>query len=118
MNLHHHVDAPVPVVVRLGSATGHHGVVQALDGAIRNLEIALPGLVLIEVQGLGLELGIVIGGLQGIAVAGFVFPDYDAADDGQRFVMFPDDEDRLAKTQATFVFNWFDELERTLPSGK
>ena len=58
------------------------------------------------------------GGLQGIAVAGFVFPDYDAAADGQRFVMFPDDEDRLAKTQATFVFNWFDELERTLPSGK
>ncbi len=58
------------------------------------------------------------GGIQGIALAGFVFPDYDAAADGQRFVMFPDEEDRLTKTQATFVFNWFEELEKTLPSGK
>ena len=58
------------------------------------------------------------GGLQGIAVAGFVFPDYHVAADGERFVMFPDDDDRMAKTQATFVFNWFDELEDTLPTGQ
>ncbi len=58
------------------------------------------------------------GGLQGIAVAGFVFPDYHVTADGQRFAMFPDNDDRLAKTQATFVFNWFDELKKTLPSGE
>ena len=58
------------------------------------------------------------GGIQGIALAGFVFPDYDVANDGQRFVMFPDDDDKLAETQATFVFNWFDELERILPTGE
>jgi Tol biopolymer transport system component len=58
------------------------------------------------------------GGIQGISLAGFVFPDYDASADGQRFVMFPDEDDRLAKTQATFVFNWFDELQRTLPTTK
>ena len=58
------------------------------------------------------------GGLQGIAVAGFVFPDYHVAADGERFVMFPDDDDRMAKTQATFVFNWFDELKDTLPTGQ
>jgi hypothetical protein len=31
--------------------------------------------------------------------------------------MFPEDTDVAPKTHVTMVFNWFDELKRTLPSG-
>ncbi|MEJ2085074.1 MAG: protein kinase, partial [Acidobacteriota bacterium] len=55
------------------------------------------------------------GGLRGIPVAGFIFADYDVSPDGERFVMFPGSEDELTQTHATLVFNWFDELEKTLP---
>jgi Tol biopolymer transport system component len=55
------------------------------------------------------------GGISGIAVGGFIFRDFAVAPDGQRFVMFPREEDPTSKTSATMVFNWFDELRRTLP---
>ena len=55
------------------------------------------------------------GGMFGITVFGYIFRDFDVAPDGQRFVMFPDDEDRASKNHVTMVFNWFDELSRTLP---
>ncbi len=57
------------------------------------------------------------GGMFGIAVGGYMFGDYDVSPDGERFVMFPEDTDVAPKTHVTMVFNWFDELERTLPSG-
>ncbi len=56
------------------------------------------------------------GGMYGITVFGYIFRDFDVAPDGNRFVMFPDDENRAAKTHVTVVFNWLDELERMLPS--
>jgi Tol biopolymer transport system component len=56
------------------------------------------------------------GGMYGITVFGYIFRDFDVAPDGDLFVMFPDDEDRAAKTHVTVVFNWLDELERMLPS--
>jgi hypothetical protein len=31
--------------------------------------------------------------------------------------MFPDEQDRGGKTHVTLIFNWFDELERTLPTS-
>ncbi len=58
------------------------------------------------------------GGMFGITVGGYIFGDYDVSPDGQRFVMFPEDTDAAPKTHVTMVFNWFDELEKTLPSGK
>jgi len=58
------------------------------------------------------------GGMFGISVGGYIFGDYDVSPDGQRFVMFPEDTDVAPKTHVTMVFNWFDELEKTLPSGK
>ena len=57
------------------------------------------------------------GGMAGIRVFGYIFRDFDVAPDGQRFIMFPDEQDRAAKTHVTLVFHWFDELERTLPSA-
>ena len=57
------------------------------------------------------------GGISGIAVGGFQFKDFDVAPDGQSFVMFPDEQDREGNTHVTLIFNWFDELERTLPTS-
>jgi len=57
------------------------------------------------------------GGMFGISVGGYIFGDYDVSPDGQRFVMFPEDTDVAPKTHVTMVFNWFDELDRTLPTG-
>jgi Tol biopolymer transport system component len=57
------------------------------------------------------------GGMFGISVGGYIFGDYDVSPDGERFVMFPEDTDVAPKTHVTMVFNWFDELERTLPTG-
>ena len=57
------------------------------------------------------------GGMFGISVGAYIFGDYAVAPDGQRFVMFPQDTDVAPKTHVTMVFNWFDELERTLPAG-
>jgi serine/threonine-protein kinase len=56
------------------------------------------------------------GGMFGIGIGGYIFSDYAVAPDGERFVMFPDTEQRSANTHVTLVFNWFDELERTLPT--
>ncbi len=57
------------------------------------------------------------GGMFGVSVGGYIFGDYDVSPDGQRFVMFPEDTDVAPKTHVTMVFNWFDELDRTLPTG-
>jgi serine/threonine-protein kinase len=57
------------------------------------------------------------GGMFGIGVGGYIFTDYAVAPDGQRFVMFPDTEQRSASNHVTLVFNWFDELERILPTA-
>ena len=57
------------------------------------------------------------GGISGILVRGFMFRDFDVAPDGQSFVMFPDEQDREGNTHVTLIFNWFDELERTLPTS-
>lgn len=56
------------------------------------------------------------GGMFGIGIGGFIFSDFAVDPAGQRFVMFPDTDPRSANTHATLVFNWFDELERTLPT--
>jgi Tol biopolymer transport system component len=66
----------------------------------------------------GLFDGTFRGGMFGISVFGYIFRDFDVTPDGQRFVMFPDDEDRASKTHVTMVFNWFDELSRTLPTSR
>jgi serine/threonine-protein kinase len=79
----------------------------------------------IEVQGDSLRVGTpqeVVkgdfrGGLFGISVGGYLFADYDVSPDGQRLVMFPEDADPMRKTHVTMVFNWFNELQSTLPSS-
>ena len=55
------------------------------------------------------------GGMFGIAIGGYIFSDYAVDPAGERFVMFPDTEQRSANTHVTLVFNWFDELSKTLP---
>jgi len=57
------------------------------------------------------------GGMFGIAIGGYIFHDYAVSLDGQRFVMFPGRDEEDANTHATLYFNWFDELERTLPTN-
>jgi serine/threonine-protein kinase len=56
------------------------------------------------------------GGMRGISVFGYIFRDFDVTPDGKHFVMFPSDEDRAEQTNVTVVFNWFDDLRRTLPT--
>jgi hypothetical protein len=55
------------------------------------------------------------GGMFGIGIGGFILSDYAVAPDGERYVMFPDTEQTSANTHVTLVFNWFEELLKTLP---
>lgn len=52
-----------------------------------------------------------LGGTQGISNQGFTFPDYDAARDGQRFVLFPR-ADEGQRGLVTLVTRWFDDLQK------
>jgi len=52
-----------------------------------------------------------LGGLRGVLLPGFNFPDYDVAPDG-RFVMFAGDTEGARITEAKVVLGWFGELER------
>ncbi len=44
------------------------------------------------------------------------YGDYDVAPDGQRFVMVEDNEAAPAPTQLILVQNWFEELNRLVPT--
>jgi serine/threonine-protein kinase len=46
--------------------------------------------------------------------AGALYPNYDIAPDGSRFVMVRSEQERVA-TQVNVVLNWFAELERRVP---
>ena len=48
--------------------------------------------------------------------AGFSFADYDVAPDGQRFLMIQSPQTSVR--QLHVVFNWFEELQRRVPTGK
>ncbi|MDX1384288.1 MAG: hypothetical protein R3190_11625 [Thermoanaerobaculia bacterium] len=52
------------------------------------------------------------GGLGGINLGLLVFDDYAAAPDGQSFALFGGDDAFAERHHATFVLNWFHELER------
>ena len=62
--------------------------------------------------------GAFLGGIAGVVIGGEEYVDYDVSVDGQHFVMFPDiaasDED--GSGHVTLVTNWFDELERLVPT--
>jgi serine/threonine-protein kinase len=53
-----------------------------------------------------------LGGLRGVLLPGFNFPDYDVAADGKRFVMFAGDTEGARVTEAKVVLGWFGELQR------
>jgi serine/threonine-protein kinase len=61
--------------------------------------------------------GAFLGGLRGITLPGFNFPDYDVAADGRRFVMFTGGAEKRPATQAKVVLGWFDELKRLTAAG-
>ena len=44
--------------------------------------------------------------------------DYDAAPDGQSFVMFPGISTGIANNNVTLVLNWFEELKQRVPTGR
>ncbi len=46
------------------------------------------------------------------------FPNYDVTPDGQRFLMVKASEQEAAATQINVVLNWFEELNRRVPTGK
>jgi hypothetical protein len=46
----------------------------------------------------------------------FNYPSFDIAPDGQHFVMIKPDSAWGVATEINLVFNWFEELERLLPS--
>jgi len=58
-----------------------------------------------------------LGGLNGIAVGGFIFPDYTVSGDGERFVMFAGREETTRPTTVRLVTNWFDDLRRLTAVG-
>ncbi len=51
-----------------------------------------------------------------------LFPTYDLAPDGKRFVMFrtasSEEGGEASRTHLHFVFNWFEEVRRLAPAGK
>jgi hypothetical protein len=58
-----------------------------------------------------------LGGLRGIMLPGFNFPDFDVARDGKRFVMFAGNTEGSRVTEAKVVLGWFDELRRLTAAG-
>ncbi len=58
-----------------------------------------------------------LGGLAGIFVGRDDYADYDVTSDGQRFVMFPrTGESQGGGGDVTLITNWFEELERLVPT--
>jgi hypothetical protein len=53
-----------------------------------------------------------LGGMRGILLPGYNFPDYDVSADGRRFVMFSGGDRKRGASRARVVLNWFDELKR------
>ena len=56
--------------------------------------------------------GAYLGGLRGILLPGYNFPDYDAAPSGQSFAMLEGKGEKRQTTKAKVVIGWFQELER------
>ena len=85
------------------------------------------GLMAVEVDGRGSNFevgtpfklfdGPFLGGTNGIAIGGFIFPDYTVSGDGKRFVMFAGREETTRPTSVRLVTNWFDELRRLTAVG-
>jgi hypothetical protein len=85
------------------------------------------GVVAVDVNGSGtnfevgtprtLFTGPFLGGINGIAVGGFVFPDYTITSDGEHFVMFAGREETSRPTSVRLVTNWFDDLRRLTAVG-
>jgi Tol biopolymer transport system component len=85
------------------------------------------GLMAVEIDGSGenfrvgtpneLFNGPFLGGINGISVGGYVFPDYTAAADGSRFVMFSGNAQSSRATSIRIVTNWFAELTRLTAAG-
>ena len=49
--------------------------------------------------------------------AGLNIPSYDVAPDGQRFLAIRESDDELSRIEITVVLNWFQELERLVPTN-
>ncbi|HSN54817.1 MAG TPA: hypothetical protein VLT32_09090, partial [Candidatus Sulfomarinibacteraceae bacterium] len=85
------------------------------------------GIMIVEVDGSGdtfdvgtprkLFEGPFLGGSTGIAVGGYVFPDYTMSRDGERFVMFAGRDETSRPTSVRLVTSWFDELRRLTAAG-
>jgi hypothetical protein len=58
-----------------------------------------------------------LGGLRGVILPGFNFPDYDVAPDGKRFVMFAGSAEGARVTEAKVVLGWFAEIEHLTAAG-
>ena len=58
-----------------------------------------------------------LGGLRGVLLPGFNFPDYDVSADGKRFVMFQGSTEGALATEAKVVLGWFEELQRLSEAG-
>ncbi len=61
--------------------------------------------------------GSFLGGLRGILLPGFNFPDYDVLPSGQGFVMFEGKTETRGASRAKVVIGWFQELERLTKGG-
>jgi Tol biopolymer transport system component len=79
----------------------------------------------VAVEGAGLRAGKpdlivrgpILGGLQGVVMPGFNFPDYDVWPDGRRVVVFTGGPAKRTATRARVVLNWFAELRRLTAAG-
>ncbi len=79
-----------------------------VNGSGTNFEVGTPRI---------LFTGPFLGGINGIAVGGFVFPDYTITGDGEHFVMFAGREETSRPTSVRLVTNWFDDLRRLTAVG-
>jgi serine/threonine-protein kinase len=62
--------------------------------------------------------GSFLGGLAGMTIPGYSFPDYDVTSDARRFVMFPGNAQQgFDVTSVNVVSGWFTELRRLAAAG-
>jgi serine/threonine-protein kinase len=59
-----------------------------------------------------------LGGIRGVLLPGFNFPDYEVAANGDRFVMFQGTTEGALATEAKVVLGWFEELQRLASAGE
>jgi len=93
------------------SRDGRELFYRTADG-LMSVQLAIDGGGLHPGKPVSLFKGVYLGGLRGLLLPGYNFPDYDVAPSGQSFAMFEGRGEKRQASRAKVVIGWFQELER------